>query len=111
MGRWIGGEADETEGLLIGPPVLHDMADPVHDAVQIHPDVFCGDAHNTNALTLEPRVAHLIFARLIRLAMNQPIDLNAQLRLSAVEVQNIDADGMLTTKLRPVQRPPSQRDP
>lgn len=72
-------------------------------AIEFVPDVRSAQSNDANALLPEPCCPSPIMRDLIGLLVAGPVDLDRELRLGAMEIEDVGGDGMLATELEAMQ--------
>jgi len=100
-----------VEGFSAAHPTFSLSLNPLKNLVQICPDGFRPDSEHGYASSLQPRRPASVMQHPIRMIMAHPIHLNCQLRLGAVEVEDVNADRVLSPELQSGQGLTSQPRP
>lgn len=97
MGRWIDGEAGETEGAPPASALCGFSLNPFDDARQVIPDLNGRHPHHTDATLSQPYITQRLMFGLMVIGVLLTIDLNGQPGLGDVEIENVRPDRMLPT--------------
>ena len=85
------------EGL---PAILIETTDGFRDGTGVLQDILCENAMNAQPVLRQPHIPRCIPLRPITHIMPASIDLDSQLRLGAVEIEDIGSDRMLSPEPR-----------